>query len=61
MKKQNSTKKTVRVDQKKILKEKREKIRQLRFDLNAGKLKNYKEIGKIKKEIAKILTDLNRK
>ena len=61
MKKQNPTRKTTKTDPEKTLKEKREKIRQLRFDLNAGKLKNYKEIGKIRKEIARILTDLSKK
>lgn len=41
---------------KKILEEDREKLRQLRFDLSGGKVKNVKEIGKIKKDIARILT-----
>lgn len=40
----------------KLLKENREKLRQLRFDLSAGKVKNVKEVHKIKKEIARILT-----
>jgi large subunit ribosomal protein L29 len=34
----------------------REKLRQLRFDLAGGKVKNVREIRKIKKEIAQILT-----
>ena len=33
-----------------------EKLRQLRFDLSAGKVKNVREIRKFKKEIAQILT-----
>lgn len=33
-----------------------ERSRQLRFDLAAGKIKNVREIRKIKKEIARILT-----
>ncbi len=37
----------------------REKLRGLRFDLQAGKVKNVKEIQAIKKEIAQILTILN--
>lgn len=40
----------------KILKDNREKLRQLRFDLSAGKVKNVKEIRNLKKEIARILT-----
>ncbi|MCD5397296.1 MAG: 50S ribosomal protein L29 [Candidatus Pacebacteria bacterium] len=34
----------------------REKLDQLRFDLVAGKVKNVREVRKIKKEIARILT-----
>jgi large subunit ribosomal protein L29 len=45
----------------KILKEEREKLRKLRFDLVAGKIKNVREIRKVKKEIARILTVLNEK
>lgn len=44
---------------KKLLQENREKIRQLRFDLAAGKIKNVKAIRQTKKEIARILTLLN--
>ena len=40
----------------KILTDNREKLRQLRFDLSAGKVKNVREIRHIKKEIAQILT-----
>ncbi|MBM3258039.1 MAG: 50S ribosomal protein L29 [Candidatus Nealsonbacteria bacterium] len=40
----------------KILKDNREKARQLRFDLAAGKVKNVREIRRIKKEISQILT-----
>jgi large subunit ribosomal protein L29 len=43
----------------KILKEKREKLRELRFTLATGKLKNPSEIKEIKKDIARILTFLN--
>lgn len=42
----------------KMLQEKREKLRQLRFDLSAGKVKNVREIRQIKKDIARILTSL---
>ncbi len=40
----------------KILEDDREKLRQLRFDLSAGKVKNVREIRHIKKEIAQIMT-----
>ncbi len=42
----------------KLLKDLREKLRQLRFDLVSGKIKNVKEIREIKKDIARILTFL---
>jgi large subunit ribosomal protein L29 len=34
----------------------REKLRQMRFDLSAGKIKNVREIHQTKKEIARIMT-----
>jgi len=40
----------------KILQDNRERLRALRFDLASGKVKNVKEIRKIKKDIARILT-----
>jgi len=40
----------------KLLKGKRERLRQLRFDLASRKLKNHREIRAIKKDIARILT-----
>lgn len=40
------------------LNEDREKLRQLYFDLSAGKVKNVREVRKTKKEIAQILTIL---
>jgi large subunit ribosomal protein L29 len=43
----------------KILKEKREHLQKLKFDLSLGKLKNVKEIGQTKKDIARILTILS--
>ncbi len=39
-----------------ILNDYREKLRQLRFDLVAGKVKNVREIIEIKKDIARVLT-----
>lgn len=44
-----------------ILMQNREKLRQLRFDLAAGKVKNVREIREIKKDIARILTILKQK
>ena len=46
---------------KRILHESQERLRQLRFDLSAGKVKNVREIRKIKKDIARILTILCQK
>lgn len=43
----------------KLLQESRERLRSLRFDLASGKIKNVREIRKIKKDIAKISTLLN--
>ena len=40
----------------KLLSENREKLRQLRFDLAAGKVKNIREIRVVKKNIAQIMT-----
>lgn len=40
----------------KLLQAHRERLRQLRFDLSSGKVKNVREIRKIKKDIARILT-----
>lgn len=45
----------------KLLKENREKLRQLKFDLALGKVKNVREIRIIKKDIARILTLLREK
>ncbi len=42
----------------KLLQENRERLRQLRFDLVSGKVKNVKEIREIKKDIARILTTI---
>lgn len=42
-----------------VLNEKKEKLRQLRFNLTAGKVKNVREIREIRKDIARISTLLN--
>jgi ribosomal protein L29 len=46
---------------KKMVSEKESKLRELRFNLNVGKIKNFSDIKKIKKEIAQILTLINEK
>ncbi len=43
----------------KMLAEYREQLRQLRFDLAAGKVKNIRKIRELKKDIARILTVIN--
>ncbi|MFH1509757.1 MAG: 50S ribosomal protein L29 [Candidatus Nealsonbacteria bacterium] len=43
-------------DLEKQLIEDRDKLRQLRFDLSAGKVKNIKDVQKTRREIAQILT-----
>ncbi len=58
MKKIDELRKRTKEELLKILKEDREKTRQLRFDLAAGKVKNVREIRRIKKEISQILTIL---
>jgi len=45
----------------KLLKEKRDKLERLKFDLAVGKVKNISEIRKTKKDIAQIMTLLNEK
>lgn len=45
----------------KMVLEKKDKIRQLKFDLSLGKIKNFSDIKKIKKDIAQILTLINQK
>lgn len=44
-----------------VLSDKQERLRQLRFDLVAGKVKNVREIIETKKDIARILTLLKEK
>lgn len=41
-----------------FLKEKKERLCQLKFDLASGKVKNVREIRMVKKDIARILTIL---
>lgn len=46
---------------KRLLQNNQDKLRQLRFDLTSGKVKNVREIRQIKKDIARILTMLCQK
>lgn len=41
-----------------LLQNNREKLRQLRFDLSSKKIKNVRELRKIRKDIARMLTIL---
>lgn len=43
----------------KTLRDERERLVSLRFDLSSGKIKNVREIRKLKKDIARINTLLN--
>ncbi|MCH8244650.1 50S ribosomal protein L29 [Patescibacteria group bacterium] len=43
-------------DLKKTVRELQDKLRELRFDLTAGKVKNIKEIRSTRREIARIYT-----
>lgn len=45
----------------KLLKEKRKALRLFRFSLAGGKAKNTKEGKQTKKEIARILTEMNKR
>lgn len=45
----------------KILQDKRENLRQLKFDLASGKVKNVRSVREVKKDIARILTVLRQK
>ncbi len=60
MKAKELKQKTIK-DLRKLERELREKLRGLRFDLAAGKVKNVREIRKIKKDIARILTVIREK
>ena len=45
---------------KQLLLDNKEKLRQLRFDLSSGKVKNVREIRELRKDIARILTLLKK-
>lgn len=54
-------KKMQEIELNKLLQDSREKLRQLRFDLASGKVKNVREIRQIKKDVARILTLFSQK
>ena len=56
--KNNELKKLSDKDLLKMLDEKRKAVRQFRFDVTGSKVKNLKEGGTIKKDVARILTEL---
>jgi ribosomal protein L29 len=43
----------------KLLDEKRKAVRQFRFDVTGSKVKNLKEGGNTKKDVARLLTELS--
>ena len=45
-------------DLKKLLGDRRERLRFLRFNLAVGKIKNVREVREVRKDIARILTKL---
>jgi large subunit ribosomal protein L29 len=45
----------------KIVKDHQEKLKNLRFDLASGKVKNVREVRNLKKDIARILTIVKEK
>lgn len=49
------------VELQKLLRESRERLQILKFDLTAGKVKNVKEIKDLKKNIARIITFVGQK
>lgn len=55
----NELKQVSKDELRQLVKGDKEKLRQMRFDLTAGKVKDVREIRQIKKEIARILTLLN--
>ena len=45
----------------KLLRENRSKLQEFNFDLAAGKMKKVRDVRKIKKDIARVLTTINSK
>ena len=58
MRKVDELRKRSKEELQRMVKESRERLRILRFDLASGKVKNVREVRKVKKDIARILTIL---
>lgn len=56
----NELQKKSKEELEKFVQNNREKLRQLNFDLVSGKVKNVREIRKLKKDIARMLTLLSK-
>ncbi len=56
--KSNELKKLSDKELQKLLDEKQKAVRQFRFDITGSKVKNLKEGGSTKKDVARILTEL---
>ena len=59
--KANELRQKSQLELQKLLQESREKLRQLRFGLVSGKVKNVREIRKTRRDVARMLTVLNQK
>jgi ribosomal protein L29 len=55
----NELKKLSDKELQKLLDEKQKAVRQFRFDITGSKVKNLKEGGNTKKDVARILTELS--
>ncbi len=61
MKKTNELKKLSLTELTKSLNEKRLSVRQFRFDITGSKVKNIKDGANMRKEVARILTEINKR
>jgi ribosomal protein L29 len=61
MKKTNEFKKLSLTELTKTLNEKRLSVRQFRFDITGSKVKNIKDGANMRKEVARILTEINKR
>lgn len=59
--KANLLRKKPKLELQRMLSDFQEKLRKLRFDLASGKVKNIREIRRLRKDIARILTILREK
>lgn len=61
MKKTNELNKLSLTELAKLLHEKRLSVRQFRFDITGSKVKNIKDGANMRKEVARILTEINKR